>query len=78
MTIDRTATIPPTSDAKIRFAAGGTGIYRSANTDPEYRDTITFNSQDVTSLLGDTAIVEANSLNPSPDSIVVYASLTAQ
>lgn len=78
VTIDRTATTSPTGDAKIRFADGGTGIYRYANRDPEYRENITFNSQDVTSTLGDTAIVETNISDPSPNSIVVYASLTAQ
>jgi hypothetical protein len=78
VTVERTATTPPTSDAKIRFADGGTGIYRYANKDPEYRETLTFNSQDVTSTIGDTAIVESNIPDPSPNSIVVYASLTAQ
>lgn len=74
VTVDRTTT----NGAKIRFADGSTGIYRYANKDPEYREILTFNSQDVTSLLGDTAIVESNLLDPSPNSIVVYASLTAQ
>jgi hypothetical protein len=78
VSIDRTATTPPNGDAKIRFASGGTGIYRSADQDREYRETVTFNSQDVTSTIGDTAIVESNIPAPSPNSIVVSASITAQ
>jgi hypothetical protein len=61
--------------AKIRFT-GGSGIYANAQT--PYQETASFNSQNITSANGDTANLEVDILAPRANSIVVYASLTAQ
>jgi hypothetical protein len=62
-------------NAKIRFT-GGNGIYANAQT--PYQETASFNSQNITSANGDTANLEVDILAPRANSIVVYASLTAQ
>ena len=80
ITIDKTASILTDPNTKIRFAAGGTGIYADASLKSNYQDTASYSSSEVTSAIGDTAQIETNSsaiLN-SADLIVVYASLTAQ
>ena len=80
ITIDKTASILTDPNTKIRFAAGGTGIYADASLNSNYQDTASYSSSEVTSAIGDTAQIETNSsaiLN-SADLIVVYASLTAQ
>jgi hypothetical protein len=74
-------------DLKIRFAAGGTGIYVNAHQDRNYRETAIFRSQRVTSAQGDTAQFEVKSsdrdrrVDPptqNDNQIFVYASLTPQ
>jgi hypothetical protein len=75
ITIDKAASPPELYTAKIRFT-GGSGIYTSANT--PYQETASFNSQNITSANGDTANLEVDILAPRANSIVVYASLTAQ
>jgi hypothetical protein len=78
VSIDRDASSISNLDPKIRFAAGGTGIYTQAHQGSNYQEIATFSSQEVTSAIGDTAEVEVNLPDASPNSIVVYASLTPQ
>jgi hypothetical protein len=78
VSIDQVASNLGNSHPKIRFAAGGTGIYRQADLDTNYRETATFNSQVGTSAMGDTALVEVNLPESNTNSIIVHASLTAQ
>jgi hypothetical protein len=75
ITIDKAASPPELQSAKIRFT-GGSGIYANAQT--PYQETASFNSQNITSASGDTANLEVDILAPRANSIVVYASLTAQ
>jgi hypothetical protein len=78
VSIDKVASDLGDANPKIRFAAGGTGIYRQAYSDTNYTETATFNSQGVTSATGDTALVEVNLPDTNTNSIIVHASLTAQ
>lgn len=78
VSIDKAASQMNNSDVKIRFAIGGTGIYEQAHQDNKYQETITFNSNGVTSATGDTALVEVNLPETNTNPIFVYASLTAQ
>lgn len=80
VTIDKTASILTDPNTRIRFAAGGTGIYADASLNSNYQDTAIHSTNGVTSAIGDTAQIETNSSatqNPA-DLIVVYASLTPQ
>ena len=80
VTIDKTASTLTDPNTKIRFAAGGTGIYAGASLNSHYQDTVSYSSNGVTNAIGDTAQIETNSSatqNPA-DLIVVYASLTPQ
>ena len=78
ISVDRTDR--DSKDAKIRFAAGGTGIYANADRSSRYQETVKFSTNGVTSALGDTAQIEVDSAAPAKTltSIVVYASLTPQ
>jgi hypothetical protein len=78
VSVDRTDR--DSEDAKIRFAAGGTGIYTNADRFSRYRATIKFSTNAATSALGDTAQIEVDPAAPTKTlkSIVVYASLTPQ
>jgi hypothetical protein len=80
LTVNVDRTDRDSEDAKIRFAAGGTGIYASADRSSRYRETAKFSTNGVTSALGDTAQIEVDSAAPTKTlkSIVVYASLTPQ
>jgi hypothetical protein len=81
VSIDRAdLTDSETRNAKIRFAAGGTGIYANANRDTRYRDTIRFSTNGVTRAIGDTAQIEVNvtDCRQHLPEIVVFASLTPQ
>jgi hypothetical protein len=97
VSIDRSASADDdseTRDLKIRFAAGGTGIYTNAHQGSKYQSTAIFRSQQVTSAIGDTAQFEVNLPSSSSKSsdrdrysnpvdrnknlIVVYASLAPQ
>ncbi len=75
VTVDKAASPIELQNAKIRFT-GGNGIYTNAQT--PYQETASFNSQNITSANGDTANLEVDTLAPRANSIVVYASLTAQ
>jgi hypothetical protein len=75
VTVDKAASPPELQNAKIRFI-GGNGIYTNAN--GSYQDTANFSSQQTTSAIGDTANIEVDTIAPRANSIVVYASLTAQ
>jgi hypothetical protein len=75
VTVDKAASPIELQNAKIRFT-GGNGIYANANS--PYQDTATFNSQQTTSAIGDTANIEVDTVAPRANAIVVYASLTAQ
>jgi hypothetical protein len=76
VSIDRTQ--GASNNAKIRFAAGGTGIYATADRDSRYGTTAKFSTNRVTSALGDTAQIEVDPTDRPQHlpSIVVYASLT--
>jgi hypothetical protein len=75
ITVDKAASPPELQNAKIRFT-GGNGIYANANS--PYQDTANFNSQQTTSAIGDTVNLEVDTVAPRANSIVIYASLTAQ
>lgn len=80
VSIDRNASLLTNPNTKIRFAAGGTGIYASAGSNSNYQDTVSYSTDGVTGAIGDTAQIETNSSVTShlADLIVVYASLTPQ
>ncbi len=76
--VDKVASGINNSDPKIRFATGGTGIYTHAHQGSDYQQTAIFNSQTVTSAIGDTAKIEVDLPNATINTVIVYASLTPQ
>jgi hypothetical protein len=77
VTIDTTAsTIDNPANAKIRFTAGGTGVYTNAHQGSNYTGTATFTTQGITSAAGDTANVQVNTIPQPNQKIVVGASIT--
>lgn len=75
VTVDKAASSIELQTAKIRFT-GGSGIYANAQT--PYQEIANFHSQNITSANGDTANLDVDIPAPYANSIVVYASLTAQ
>jgi hypothetical protein len=78
VTVDKTTSDIGNSNPKIRFANGGTGIYTYAHQGIDYQATAIFNSNNITSLIGDTAKIEVNLPNANLNPVVVYASLAPQ
>jgi hypothetical protein len=78
VTIDKAASGINNSDPQIRFATGGTGIYTHAHQGSSYQPTAIFNSQSITSAIGDTAKIEVDLPAVNINPVIVYASLTPQ
>lgn len=75
VTINKVASGITNSNPKIRFAAGGTGIYTHVHQGIDYQETATVMTQGTTSAIGDTAQIEVDLPNPTSP-IFVNASLT--